>query len=338
MTQQHQPTTHRLPAGRRRAVAMTALGVAALTLSGCGSSGTDADSSPAPTTAAASAATGGTASGATSPAPSGQSTGATATSSAAGDAALSFDGTAPLPVTAEQLVTADSRGSMSPNGLGSPEQTLRTADGGTAPDGTYQVSAGDGREGATAEVQVRGGVFSLEQDAFSTLLADKMNYMVQARGPLDAQGGVPAEPEILLGAVQYQMGSDLPGPTGDARNITGIPTVQQGFSELPMGQVEGGAATGQMDTSGLSVPRAGYVDAATGRWISGTIQGLRWSTAADGAPALTGEGLKQLRSGRYTFTYSDAAGAQHHFFLFVTGQQAGSLQSPLYSLPYAGQG
>ena len=55
MTQRHQPTTHRLPTGRRRAVAMTALGVAALTLSGCGSSGTDADSSPAPTTAAASA-------------------------------------------------------------------------------------------------------------------------------------------------------------------------------------------------------------------------------------------------------------------------------------------
>ncbi|MBN4844908.1 hypothetical protein IDG72_14060, partial [Staphylococcus sp. EG-SA-29] len=124
--------------------------------------------------------------------------------------ALSFDGTAPLPVTADQLGAAGSRGSMSPNGLGSPEQTLRTADGGTAPDGTYQVSAGDGREGATAEVQVRGGVFSLEQDAFSTLLADKMNYMVQAQGPLDAQGGVPAEPEILLGAVQYQMGSDLP--------------------------------------------------------------------------------------------------------------------------------
>lgn len=338
MTQQHQPTAHRLTAGRRGAVAMTTLGVAALALSGRGSSGTDTDSSQAPTTAATSAATGETAAGASSPAPSGQPTGGTATTSAPADAALSFDGTAPLPVSADQLGTAGSRGSMSPNGLGSPEQTLRTADGGTAPDGTYQVSAGDGREGSTAEVQVRGGVLSLEQDAFSALLADKMNYMVQVRGPLDAQGGVPAEPEILLGAVQYQMGSDLPGPTGNARNITGIPTVQQGFSELPMGQVEGGAATGQMDTSGLSVPRAGYVDAATGRWISGTIQGLRWSTVADGAPALTGEGLKQLRSGRYTFTYSDAAGAQHHFFLFVTGQEAGSLQSPLYSLPYAGQG
>lgn len=197
---------------------------------------------------------------------------------------------------------------MTPNGLGSTQYTLSISDDQDAPEGTYRVWVGDGRDGATADLETQpGGLLDLDQGELSGMIAEGSNLMVQVMGPLDGDGRLPDDPEIQVGEVLWQMGSDLPAPSEEsADDIVGLPTVEQGFTELPVGQVVGGAATEGIDVSQLGVPRAGYLDEQAGEWISGEVEGLEWVPAdgSGGSASLRGEGLSQMLSGRYTFTYS----------------------------------